>query len=484
MNRVKEIGYVTKCNSYLVYLEGLPSVHINSIIEHESGSKAMVTSLDSMHVQALMLDKLVPQPGDSFSFYKNTISIPVGENLFGRVINPLGVPLDNQQLSSSAISEQALVSTNIPAPGINKRHIINQQHITGISTIDSLLPIGKGQRELIMGEPRSGKTAFIYDLVLNQKKQNTICIYCAIGKSELAIKGLSSYIQTIGADTYTIIVAASSSTPAPLITLAPTTALTIAEYFRDKGKDVLLILDDMGLHAKYIREIALLGEEVPGRDSYPGSIFHQHARIVERAGNFLLKNGGTSSVTLLPIVEIVPEATTSYITTNLMSMTDGHLLFSSELIAAGQYPAVDIFQSVTRVGRQTQNPLLRSLSDKIRVILSRYEEIRTYTKFGSELSGDTINAIKLSETITELLRQEDHQMRDIETQIIYLTLPFTTFFAQKDIQFIRNNKHILLAAIQEKKEFKLLRDSLNSISLEQLLQQLNSLNDYLTSLCQ
>ncbi|MCR4263852.1 MAG: hypothetical protein NUV98_04010, partial [Candidatus Roizmanbacteria bacterium] len=388
-----EVGYVTKSNGYLMYVEGLPTVKINTILTHESGSRAIVTSLEKSSLKALMLDQTKPKPGDEFKVFAEHITIPVGQQVLGRVMNPMGETIDDKasltKTGKAANMREVIIDSS--APGISKRHVVDEQFQTGLTIVDGLVPIGKGQRELIIGEPRSGVSSFIIDVIANQKNTNTICIYTAIGKSELEIKQYASSLESIGATSYSLLVAAASSSPAPLIMLAPQTGLTIAEQFAQDGFNVLIILDDMGLHAKYLREIALIGEQVPGRESYPGNIFNQHARLIERAGNFTRDNAGKSvSITLLPVIGVISENIGSYVTTNLMAMTDGHMLFSSELSAAGSYPSVDTAGSVTRVGRQTQHPLLRALSDRIRALLARYEEVRSYSRFGSELTQNTL----------------------------------------------------------------------------------------------
>lgn len=469
-----------------MYIEGLPTVKINTILTHESGSRAIVTSLHRSSLQALMLDQTKPKPGDEFKVFAEHILVPVGSRVLGRVLNPMGEAVDDKgslkKLGAADPMREVIIDS--VAPGISKRHAVDEQFPTGLTIVDGLVPIGKGQRELVIGEPRSGVSSFIVDVIANQKNTNTICIYTAIGKSELEIKQYASSLEAMGANSYSLLIAAPSSSPAPLIMLAPQTALTIAEQFAQDGYDVLIILDDMGLHAKYIREIALIAEQVPGRESYPGNIFNQHARLIERAGNFTKGSSGKSvSITLLPIIGVISESLTSYITTNLMAMTDGHMLFSAELSSAGSYPAVDTAGSVTRVGRQTQHPLLRGLSDRIRALLARYEEIRSYSRFGSELTQNTLTALNQSEIILELLRQEDHEHREIPLQITLLALPFTRFLTLKDVSFVKRNKKVILNALKTQAEFTQLYQNLN-YPLDTFIQQVDQRTDVLNKLCQ
>jgi len=338
----KEVGFVIQSQDYLLFLEGLPTTKLNDVIVDAQGHRAIITALEEEKIEAWMLDNFHSKPGDSFTVSPEGLRLALQYNLFGRTISPLGLPLDGKPgLPPGGVE----IDLDLVAPGIDSRELITEQFYTGLIAVDTLLPIGKGQRELLYGEPRSGKTPFLLDIIIHQKVFNRICIYCAMGRSEIDIKRFAENLIQNGGSSYTVIIAASSSDSAPLIAIAPAMASSVAEHYRDQGKDVLLILDDLATHAKYMREISLLAGRIPGRESYPADIFYQHSHLVERAGNFSDKKG-KGSITLLPVIETDLESFSSLIPTNVMSMTDGHLLFSASLRAQGQYPAIEIDRSI------------------------------------------------------------------------------------------------------------------------------------------
>lgn len=462
---VREVGFVVKSQDYLLYLEGLPSVKIDDIIISQSGNRAIVTALDHEKIEALMLDRERPAPGDCFSIVKEGILIPTQVKLLGRTISPLGKPLDG--LGNLAFSNEK-INFGMVAPGVDSRKIISDQLYTGITVVDTLLPIGKGQRELIFGEPRSGKGAFLLDVILNQKGKSIFCIYVAVGKAGIDVKKFVKSLSEEGGLSYTIVIAATSSDSAPLISIAPSVGLSVAEYFVKQGHDVLIIVDDLGLHAKYLREIGLLSGRVPGRESYPADIFFAHSHIVERAGNFNLK-WGNASITLLPVIETDLENFTAHIPTNIMSMTDGHILFSASLKSQGQYPAIDPEKSVTRVGHQTQHPLHKNLSDRVRSLIAQYHELERFGRFGSELTPETQKLLKSGTIAIELLKQEQMVRIDPVIQILLLSLLFTPFFDDKDLEIVKNNKTKIITALKESGSFKLISDRLLTLTLETLI---------------
>ena len=475
----KEIGYVISAQDYLINLEGLPSAKINDIIISQNGSRALVDILDKNQVEALMLDDERPKPGDYFTLSGKKLTIPLHANLLGRAINPLGTPIDGKGALPPGGVELDL---DVVAPGIDKRKKITEQLFTGITIIDTLLPIGKGQRELMFGEPRSGKSSFMLDLIVNQKGENKICIYTAIGRADIDVKRFIENIHKLGAADYTVILAATSSDSAPLIAISPAVALSIAEFYRDQGNDVLMIMDDLGSHSKYLREISLLSGRTPGRESYPPDIFFQHSHLVERAGNFnSFKGNGT--ITLLPVIETDIENFTGLIPTNVMSMTDGHLLFSASLRAGGQYPAVEINRSVTRVGRQTQFLLHKILSDKIRSLLTNYHELERYGRFGAELTASTQLTLKRGAVIQELLKQEPFNKIEPEVQIILLTLVFSEFFDNHDVEFVKTNKQKILEVLKNSDNFKKLGQEIRNIEYDALVKEIKQLHHELEKSC-
>jgi F-type H+/Na+-transporting ATPase subunit alpha len=463
----KEVGYVVSTQDYIVIIEGLPSARLYNIVQTRSGGRAMISALEKDRVEALMLDSERPKPGDYFELSDYGLRLPLNIDLFGRMINPLGMALDGK--AGLPPGGEAL-DLDIVAPGIDGRASVTEQFYTGITVVDTLLPIGKGQRELIMCEPRSGKEQFFLDVILSQKTQNRICIYAALGRSELEVKRLAEDVLQYGAAPYTIIVAATSSESAPMIQIAPSVASALAEYYRNKGKHVLLILDDLATHAKYAREISLLAGRIPGRESYPADIFYQHSSIVERAGNFN-DHFGNGSITMLPTIETNIENFTNLIPTNVMSMTDGHILFSANLRAQGIYPAIEPDRSVTRVGRQTQTFIHKVLSDRVRLLLAEYHELERYGRFGSELSTETQLKIKRGKVVEELLRQEPMTSITPEGQILMLSLVFTGFFDKQDLEFVRAQKKTIVKTL-ESSVYKTLVEAVKKVKLDELITQL------------
>jgi F-type H+-transporting ATPase subunit alpha len=474
----KEVGYVVSTQDYIVIVEGLPSARLYNIIITKSGGRAMVSALEKDRIEALMLDSERPKPGDYFELSDYGLRLPLNVDLFGRTINPLGMSLDGK--AGLPPGGEAL-DLDLVAPGIDARSAVTEQFYTGITVVDTLLPIGKGQRELIMCEPRSGKEQFFLDVILSQKTQNRICIYAAIGRSELEVKRFAEDIKTVGADPYTIIIAATSSESAPMIQITPSVASSLAEYYRDQGKHVLLIFDDLATHAKYAREISLLAGRIPGRESYPADIFYQHSSIVERAGNFN-EHFHNGSITLLPTIETSIENFTNLIPTNVMSMTDGHILFSAGLRAQGIYPAIEADRSVTRVGRQTQTFIHKILSDRIRLLLAEYHDLERYGRFGSELSGETQLKLKRGKVVEELLKQEPMSSIAPDVQILMLSLVYTGFFDKTDIEFVRSQKKTIISTLQSS-AYKVLLDAVKTAKLDDLINQFKGQLKPLTDAC-
>ncbi|OGG11423.1 hypothetical protein A2Z00_05565 [Candidatus Gottesmanbacteria bacterium RBG_13_45_10] len=481
-NGEKEVGYVISTQDYIVILEGLPSVKMYDIIVTKTGSRALVSSLEKDHIVAYMLDTERPKPGDYFELSDVGLHLPLHVNLYGRAINPLGKPLDGK--AGLPPGGQA-IDLDLTAPGIDGRELVTQQFYTGITVVDTLIPVGKGQRELIMCEPRSGKEEFFLDVILSQKTQHRVCIYTAIGRSEIEVKRMAEDIKKVGADSYTIIVAATSSESAPMIMIAPAIGCALAEYHRNKGEHVLLILDDLATHAKYAREISLLAGRIPGRESYPADIFYQHSGQVERAGNFN-DHFANGSITLLPVIETYIENFTNLIPTNVMSMTDGHILFSANLRAQGVYPAIEVDRSVTRVGRQTQTFIHKVLSDRVRSLLAEYHELERYGRFGSELSVETQLKIKRGKVVEELLKQEPMTSLSAETQIMYLSLVFTGFFDKRDVDATRSDKAKIIDTFNTHASYKPLAEYIKSkeAKLDSLIEELKKVLKPMEEVCQ
>ncbi|HCE31455.1 hypothetical protein A2778_01150 [Candidatus Daviesbacteria bacterium RIFCSPHIGHO2_01_FULL_40_24] len=482
MNQTQEVGYVVSSRNFLVHLNGFPTIRVNDMLESDTGLRGWVNSIYPDKIEVLMLDEGQVAPKQQFKKLDSRLSVTAGDFLLGRAINPLGVPIDSKGLLAKT-KDNPVLDLETDALGIESRRFITNQLLTGITFIDTLIPLGLGQRELVLGDAHSGKTGFLIDVIINQKNTGVICILALVGKPAVAVRNLIDILRANKALDYTVLVATSSSEPAPLIFLTPKTAMTIAEYFRKKGKDVLLILDDMGSHAKIYREISLLGNKSPGRESYPGDIFYQHAHLLERAGNFLPAAGG-GSITALPVVELNLNDFTTLIPTNLMSMTDGHLLFKSSMHAQGQTPAIDISLSVSRVGRQTQDRVSNLLSTRVRQVLSQAADLETISRFSSELPPQTQLILRQKDLIMEILKQDPLIKMPKEIQVILLSLPFTTFFEDKNRLFVEKYKRIIADAFQTNAQLLTITKSLAKlINDEELIKLLEGAGPVLSKLC-
>lgn len=459
----QEVGFVSRVNNFLFTLDGLPTIKINDLIENEDGLRGWITNLHKDSVEALLLDEGDIKPGDLFKRSPQPLMIGVGEHLLGRAINPLALPIDGKGLVSSP--KENYFELDKQARPISKRQFISQQLETGILLVDSLVPIAKGQRELVIGDARSGKSSFLVNLVINQRNSQVICIYTSIGKPNSEVRDLIDVLKANNCLDYSIIIAATSSDPPSQIFLAPQAAFTVAEYFQRKGKDVVVILDDLGNHAKIYREISLLGNKVPGREAYPGDIFYQHAHILERAGCFN-EEEGLGSITALPVIEINLNDFTTYIPTNLMAATDGHLLFKSELSSKGQRPAIDISLSVSRVGLQSQMIAQKIISSRVKSLLSEAKSLETLSNFSGELPEQTKLINYQSLIVHELLKQNSVGFISLISQIILLSLAFNPFFYKKDLDFVSRNRSKIIDIIEKDPALNKLSKTIKTIQTE------------------
>jgi len=451
----KEVGFVRSVRGFLAYIDGLPEVKINDIVENETGARGVVSALLPDRAEVLLLDDSPVLPGQLFYRTGKRLNLRVGPFLLGRVINPLGLPVDGKSPFVMTATQQ-FEELDKPAPSINEREFIKEQLHTGITVVDTLLPLAKGQRELIVGDARSGKTDFIIDIIVNQKNSNIICIYACIGKTITEVRTFIDLLQAHNAMEYTTVVSTSSTDPAPLIYLAPYSAFTVAEYFQKQGRDVLLILDDMGNHAKIYREISLLSDKSPGRESYPGDIFYQHSHLLERAGDFK-KEVGNGSITALPIIELNLNDFTTFIPTNLMSMTDGHFLFKAALYNQGQRPAIDTPLSVTRVGHQTQHHIQHLIATRIKQVIAQASQLETVSRFSFELPEQTRLLLRQRNAIEELIKQAPLTCIPVEIQIALLSLPFVPAFKDKEKDFYTVNQPKLVENFLTNPKLKELR---------------------------
>lgn len=447
LKTIGEIGYVESIIHSVFYVNGLPGAKLHELILSEKGHIGIVQGIlpDLVEVMLLQGDNLAHNL--KVARTNETFEMPVTEKYLGRIINPFGVVLDEH----GPLGE---IKTRYPidprAPGINARSRVREPLETGVIAVDMQVPIGKGQREMIMGDQKTGKTTFALQLLSNQASNGAVCIYVSIGKKKSDLKFVVKTLQELGAFNSTVIVAASASDPAPLVYLSPFAGLSIAEYFRDLGREVVVIFDDLTTHAKFYRETSLITRRTPGRQSYPGDIFHLHARLVERAGNFKSNPADgqsetkTAPITLLPIAETLEGDLAGYIQTNLMAMTDGHIFFDVAESKKGRHPAVSFTLSVSRVGNQTKTPLERELSLLISEKLTAYRKAEEVSRFGVELTTQTLQALDQGEKLIALFDQESQTIIPKGLQLIYLGMFFGGLWNKKSAKEVRVEKIRLL----------------------------------------
>lgn len=403
--KAEEVGIVTEVKDGIVILEGLDEASYGELIQFEQKKIGFVIDMEEFTVGAVVLgDYLSIKSGDKATALGYTLSIPVSEAILGRVVDSLGNPQDG----SVKIAAKEFYPVEKVAPGVVRRIPVSLPIQTGIKAIDALIPIGRGQRELIIGDRVTGKTTLAIDTILNQKNENVICIYCAIGQKNSKVASIIDLLKKYGALEYTILLNASSSDSAAMQYLAPYSATAIGEYFMDKGKDVLVIYDDLTKHAWAYREISLILRRPAGREAYPGDIFYLHSRLLERACRLNKKYGG-GSLTALPIIETLEGDLSSYIPTNVISITDGQIYLETDLFNAGVRPAINVGLSVSRVGANAQTKAIKSVSGKLKLDLAQYREMAAFSQFESELDEETKKFLNRGARITQILKQKKNQ---------------------------------------------------------------------------
>ena len=393
-------GTVTKTGDGVCRISGLSDCKYGELLRFDGNIYGMVMDLSEDRLGAVILDSGdTLKEGDSVIGTGKVSEIPVGEELLGRIVDPIGRPLDGKPLIA-----KAYLPCERPAPAIIHRRPVDTPLQTGILSIDSMIPIGRGQRELIIGDRQTGKTTIAIDTVLNQKNSGVYCIYCAIGQKASNISSIVETLTQNGAMEYTTVVAATASDSPAMQYLAPFAATSIAEWFMEKGKDVLVIYDDLSKHAVAYRTMSLLLLRPPGREAYPGDVFYLHSRLLERSA-CLSKNFGGGSVTSLPIIETMGGNISAYIPTNVISITDGQIFLEDELFHSGIRPAVNTGLSVSRVGRKAQSHAMKAVSGTLRIELSKYREMAVFARFGSEVDSVTAKTLKKGQLLTELFKQ-------------------------------------------------------------------------------
>jgi F-type H+-transporting ATPase subunit alpha len=413
-----EVGYVDEVLHSVIRVTGLPSVRLKEMVVFEDGEKGEVSALKQGFVEVIVFSRLPIQVGSRVARTGRTLSVKVGEKLLGQAVNALGEPLDETKVWDQ--SGMIWQEVDVRPSGISSREKIKKQYFTGVTLVDLLVPLGYGQRELVLGNRKTGKSQLLWRAILTQTDSKNISIYAIIGKKKSEIRRVVEFLQNKQVTSKTILVASGSHDSSAEIYLTPYTAMTIAEYFCKQGLDVTVILDDMTTHARYYRELSLLGRKFPGRDSYPGDIFHVHSKLLERSGNFK-----TGSITCLPLAETVSGDITGYIQTNLMSMTDGHIYFDSNLFFEGKRPAIDPFLSVTRVGRQTQTSLQKDINHRLLSMLSDFEKTSRFIKFGTELGENSREILAMGAKIWKFFDQPPEDFVPIELQVVLFGLLLT-----------------------------------------------------------
>jgi F-type H+-transporting ATPase subunit alpha len=410
----EETGVVISIGDGIARIYGLDNVMYNELLEFPGQIYGIALNLEEDNVGSILLaESHKIKEGDIVKRTGRIISVPAGENVIGRVVNPLGEPLDEKDPIRSTI----FMPIEALAPGVIERRPVKEPLQTGIKAIDAMIPIGRGQRELIIGDRQTGKTAIALDTIINQKGQNVICIYVAIGQKQSTVAQVVKTLTETGAMDYSVVVVASASDPAALQYIAPYAGCAMGEYFRDHGRHALLVYDDLSKHAAAYREISLLLRRPPGREAYPGDVFYLHSRLLERAAKLNDEKGG-GSLTALPIIETQASDVSGYIPTNVISITDGQIYLLPDLFNAGQRPAIDVGISVSRVGGNAQIKAMKQVAGSLKMDLAQFRELEAFTQFGSDLDKITIAQLERGKRLSELLKQDEGMPMPVERQII------------------------------------------------------------------
>ncbi len=453
----RETGTVIYSGDGIVNIYGMDDVMYGEIVIFENGVKGMVQDIreDSIGCVLFGSDEGIRE-GTHARRTKKRAGVPVGEGFLGRIVNALGEPIDGRE----AVKEDGYRPIEEPAPGIIDRQPVAAPMETGILSIDSMFPIGRGQRELIIGDRQTGKTSIATDTIINQKGKDVICIYVAIGQKASSVARIVADLKKNGAMDYTIVVSSTASDPAPLQYVAPYSGTAMAEYFMHKGKDVLIVYDDLSKHAVSYRAISLLLERSPGREAYPGDVFYLHSRLLERSSRLSEELGG-GSITALPIIETQDGDVSAYIPTNVISITDGQIFLESDLFFSGQRPAVNVGLSVSRVGGAAQTKAMKKASGSIRIDLAQYREMEIFTQFASDLDDNTKAQLANGKALMELLKQPLSQPLSMADQVVILVLATHRLFSDVEdvngfrwrlIDHFRKNETAIMNELNDTKD--------------------------------
>jgi len=413
---VSEAGTVLSVGDGIARVYGLDKVMAGELVEFSNGISGMVLNLeeDNVGVAILGSDRTIKE-GDTVKRTERIVEIPVGKELMGRVVNAIGEPIDG----AGPIEATRRARIEIKAPGIVARKSVHEPLQTGLKAVDAMIPIGRGQRELIIGDRQTGKTAVAVDTIINQKGLDVYCIYVAVGQKQSTVAQVVEKLRKHGAMEYTCVVSAPASSPAPLQFIAPYSGVTIGEYFRDNGMHALVIYDDLSKHAVAYRQLSLLLRRPPGREAYPGDVFYLHSRLLERAAKMSDERGG-GSLTALPIIETQAGDVSAYVPTNVISITDGQIYLDTDLFNSGQRPAINVGLSVSRVGGSAQVPIMKKVAGSLRLDLAQYREMAAFAQFGSDLDKSTQALLARGSRMVELLKQPQYKPLPVEKQVIVL----------------------------------------------------------------
>ena len=413
---VEEVGTVIEVGDGVARVYGLRNCVYSELIEFPNGVFGMALNLEAENVGCIIFGSVTDiREGDQAKRTGRVMSVPVGEGMLGRVVNPLGQPMDGKGKIASSESKPI----DIKAPGVVDRQPVKEPLQTGLKSIDSMVPIGRGQRELIIGDRQTGKTALAIDTIINQKNTDVNCIYVAIGQKMSTVAQVVAALEEAGAMEYTTVVVATASDPAPMQYIAPFSGCTIGEYFRDKGQHTLIVYDDLSKHAVSWRQVALILRRPPGREAYPGDVFYLHSRLLERAAKMSEKLGG-GSLTALPIIETQAGDISAYIPTNVISITDGQIFLESNLFYSGFRPAINAGLSVSRVGGNAQIKAMKQVAGQLRLDLAQFRELEAFAKFGSDLDKSTQSQLRRGQTMMQLLKQDQFNPMSVEKQVAVL----------------------------------------------------------------
>lgn len=457
-----EVGTATEVRHPVIIVQGLPGATLHERVVFESGQAGFVTRLQGNLIEVLLLSREPVRPGASVARTASPVTVEVGDYLRGQIIDPTGNVVD---VSTGAKTTHGQTETkkidSLPAT-IEARLKITRQLTTGMSLVDLLLPVSHGQRSAIIGDQKTGKTTFLLSVLKTQAEQNTMVVIAAIGRPWNDIQRFVRFLQQTNQQNV-VIVASHSHDTASLIYLTPFTAFTVAEYFRDQGRDVVVALDDITTHAQFYREVSLLGRRFPGRESYPGDMFYTHARLLERAGSFKHPTKGEAAITCLALADTVQSSLTSTIISNLISMTDGHLLFDPTIFNTGRLPAIDTSLSITRVGRQVQSPVARTLNRELTALIAQHSRASRFSHFGAELNQDMRRMLSHGEQVLSFFSQEPNTAVPFPVQLIFAAMIHAGWLEEVSAADVTSWRTCLLERYQTEPGTKALLEQLSSL---------------------